>query len=151
MGKEYLQRIKGFIASQRVFTLATCGPDGPWCAPCFYAFDPDGMRLVFMSAPHTRHIMDLAADGRVAGSILPDRTVIGRLRGIQFTGTVLPCDRTADPAMLQRFYVQRFPMARAMAGDCHVLTLNTVKMTDNTLGFGSKLHWERTDHHHALN
>lgn len=132
-----------FITSQQVFTLVTCGSDGPWCAPCYYAFDADGMRLVFMSQSGTRHIRELLAHDSVAGSILPDRSTVGKIRGIQFTGKAVPCDSQTDGKMLRDLYMKRFPFARAMKGECFAVVLHTVKMTDNTLGFGTKLNWER--------
>lgn len=149
--QEQKTRIIGFIASQQVFTLATCGSHEPWCAPCYYAFETDQMRLVFMSQSDTRHIREMLAHDTVAGSILPDRSTVGKIRGIQFTGKAVPCNRQTEGEMLRDLYFKRFPFARAMKGECYAVMLDTVKMTDNTLGFGSRLHWERTDLHHAQN
>ena len=41
-------------------------------------------------------------------------------------------------------YCKRFPIARAMKASVWRLDLHEVKMTDNTLGFGKKLHWARS-------
>jgi uncharacterized protein YhbP (UPF0306 family) len=38
-----------------------------------------------------------------------------------------------------------------MAGQLWVVELDTIKMTDNTLGIGNKLRWERISLHPELN
>lgn len=135
-------RIVDFIASQKAFTLATCAGGVPWCTTCYYAFDPDGMRLIFMSSPDTRHIGEMVGNSRVAGSILPDRSAIGKVKGVQFTGTGVRCDALPEGNELRDIYLRRYPFAKAMKGECYTVELRSVKMTDNTLGFGKKLLWE---------
>ena len=41
-------------------------------------------------------------------------------------------------------YLKRFPYAALMKTSLWILELERVKFTDNRLGFGNKLHWERT-------
>jgi len=136
------QRIVDFIASQKAFTLATCAEGVPWCASCYYAFDPEGMRLIFMSSIGARHIREMMGNSSVAGSILPDRSAIGRIKGVQFTGIGTRCDALPDGKELRDTYLRRHPFAKAMEGECFAVELHSVKMTDNTLGFGKKLLWE---------
>jgi uncharacterized protein len=135
------QRIMDFISAQTVLTLCVQTDDGPWCAPCFYAFDAETMAVIFRSSPETRHVRNLSTGSAVAGSILPDRPVAGRLRGIQFTGRIWQ----PEGAALERLagiYHARHPLARTVAGLQWFIALQSVKMTDNTLGFGKKLLWE---------
>ncbi|MCF8257605.1 MAG: pyridoxamine 5'-phosphate oxidase family protein [Flavobacteriales bacterium] len=143
MDKKELKHIVQFISSQQVFTLATTSGHGAYCTPCYYAFEPVGIRLLFMSDPTTRHITELIADGRVAGSILPDRSALGRVRGVQFMGMAYPCDSDQEYQVLKDIYLKRFPIARAMEGELFAVRLDWLKMTDNTLGFGKKLLWDR--------
>lgn len=143
MTEKKLKPIREFISGQQVFTLATCGSDGPWCASCCFVLDADGMRLVFMSQQGTRHVQEFLQNERVAGSILPDRSAIGRIKGVQFAGRAMSCSSLSDGETLRDIYLKSFPFARVMKGDFFAVMLDTVKMTDNTLGFGSKLRWER--------
>ena len=81
-------------------------------------------------------------NNNVAGSILVDKTEIGKIKGIQFNGTFLsPKDALLKDA--QKAYYFKYPYAAAMKGDLWVIELTSVKFTDNTLGFGKKLIWEK--------
>jgi uncharacterized protein len=74
----------------------------------------------------------------VAGTILPDKLETVSIKGVQFTGMFTPAE--GDEASL--IYYSRFPFARAIGGKFWVIKLKTMKYTDNTLGFGTKLHWQ---------
>lgn len=96
------------LEENRVMTVATCSPEGPWAAPVLYALGP-GPQLVFLSRTGTRHVRDLLAYPRVAAAIYPVQT--RPLRGVQLEGVACPLvGREALVAI--RAYVQRFPRAR---------------------------------------
>jgi len=78
----------------------------------------------------------------VAGTILPDKLNKLQVKGIQFEGTVLAFD-DALAASASNHYYKKNPMAVAMSGDIWTVQLNRIKYTDNTLGFGKKIIWER--------
>ncbi|EGF0722467.1 hypothetical protein IBO59_003311 [Salmonella enterica] len=40
-------------------------------------------------------------------------------------------------------YIRRFPVARVLPAPVWEIRLDEIKFTDNTLGFGKKLHWLR--------
>ncbi|MNF14966.1 hypothetical protein D3C80_2173750 [compost metagenome] len=48
-----------------------------------------------------------------------------------------------EEALARARYCKRFPIAKVMKAPVWQLNLQEVKMTDNTLGFGKKLHWAR--------
>lgn len=129
-------------------TLATVGLDGrPWCAHLFYTWmeGDNGGAFVFTTDPSTRHgaEMTLAGDGaEVAAAIALETRVVGRVRGLQIEG-VAACLRgdAVDPA--HRAYLRRFPYAATMNTTLWTLSPTTMKLTDNTLGFGKKLIWEK--------
>lgn len=131
------------IASNDVFTLATCHRGKPYCTPCFYAFDATEKLLVFKSETRTRHVTELLLQPQIAGSILPKNLTVGKVKGIQFSGEALPLNEVKQPDRLKQLYYKRFPVALPMAGELWVIALSNIKMTDNTLGFGRKLRWER--------
>ncbi|MER3456952.1 MAG: hypothetical protein C4303_07060 [candidate division GAL15 bacterium] len=96
------------LEENRVMTLATCSPEGPWAAPVLYALRP-GPQLVFMSRTGTRHVRDLLASPRVAVAIYPHQT--RPLRGVQLEGVARPLAGRETLAAI-RAYLQRFPAAR---------------------------------------
>ncbi|BEL92542.1 YhbP family protein [Serratia marcescens] len=140
---EQRQQIADFIGKQHVLTL--CAGDGldMWCANCFYVFDAAAMALWLMTEPHTRHGGLMLNNGQVVGTIAPKPKSIALIRGVQYRAeAVLLSGEEADAARAR--YCKRFPIARAMKASVWRLDLHEVKMTDNTLGFGKKLHWARS-------
>lgn len=125
-------------------SLATTDPQSgePWCCQLFYAYLPEHGALVFTSAPTTQHIAQARERPVVAGSIVLESRVIGHLQGVQLTGTLATGGALTSEA--RTAYLKRFPYAAAMPLEMWVLTLESMKYTDNTLGFGTKLHWQRT-------
>lgn len=154
-------RILRFIGRHRVMTLACCSAgeqglsDGGelWCCNLFYAYMPtfghnenggsDGGAFVFTSPEQTRHAAIFGHNPQVAGSIVLESRVVARLQGLQFQGVVHRADES-NPELLgvaKKAYLKRFPFAVAMLSDLWVMEITSMKYTDNTLGFGTKLHW----------
>jgi len=149
-------RITRFLKRHHVLTLSTCSEKGSWTAHCFYAYMSDHQALVFTTDPETRHGREMKQTPRVSGGIMLETQVIGKIRGIQFTGTALPVSnvtlakagaqalREQDPAwafQARTAYLRRFPFALAVKLDLWILIIDYIKMTDNRLGFGKKLEW----------
>lgn len=130
-------KIVDFLRSNHILSLATCDGE-PYAASCFYAFDEERLALLFASEEETRHMRQIATSPRVAGTIhLCERTV-HKIQGVQFVGVV----READAQQRSR-YLEAFPLARAMDPPIWAIWLEWVKMTDNTLGFKTKITWSR--------
>jgi uncharacterized protein YhbP (UPF0306 family) len=136
------KRITDFLKKHHVLTLATVFKGIPWCANCFYAYSEDINAFIFTSDVNTKHIQDLADGNRVAGSVVLETSVIGKIQGVQFTGTLI---ETTDKnkKYVSMAYLKRFPFTAVMETKLWVLELDYIKMTDNRLGFGKKLIWER--------
>jgi uncharacterized protein YhbP (UPF0306 family) len=142
MTSEFDPHIKKFIKKHHVLTLATVADNKPWCANCFYALLDDEGALVFTSDVQTRHIKEALNNAEVAGSIVLETKIVGKIQGLQFTGTLTePKDEIAKKA--RHAYLKRFPYAALMNTTLWVLIINHAKMTDNNLGFGKKLLWNR--------
>lgn len=136
------ERIVKFISSQKCITICTAENNKPYCANCFYAFIPEENILVFKSDRNTKHISQALANNYVAGTILADVETTGTLRGIQFTAAFnIPSDNLVEKS--KKAYYNRFPFALAVPGDLWTVELVTVKLTDNILGFGKKLNWQK--------
>jgi uncharacterized protein YhbP (UPF0306 family) len=136
------KRIYDFIAEHHILTLATAFDNEPWTANCFYAWLKDEQAFVFTSDSDTKHIRDLVQGEKVAGSVVLETKIVGKIRGIQFTGRLYePRDELLKKC--KTAYLKRFPYAVLMKTQLWILEVDYIKMTDNRLGFGKKLKWER--------
>lgn len=135
-------RIAEFIAQHHVLTLATSADGQAYCASCFYVYLPDEQSFVFTSDLETRHGKEALANNKVAASIVLETKVIGKIQGLQITGTVtLGNDGIFDNARVQ--YLKAFPFAVLKPASLWILKTDFFKLTDNRLGFGKKIIWNR--------
>lgn len=132
------EKIRKFIAKHHLLSLATFG-ESLWCCSAFYAFDKETAVFIIASDEQTLHIQNAKMNRRVAGTIAQETKVVGKIQGIQFTGTISAVEDKREKA----FYLKRFPYAVAMNPTLWKIELDVIKMTDNTLGFGKKLIWNR--------
>ncbi len=137
------KRIINFLKKHHVFNLATSLENNPWCCSCFYAIIENEMTIAFTSDKETMHVNEFMHNSNVSGSIHVETWIIGRIKGIQFSGTVeLAESNKSDKA--KKAYLKRFPFAALMDTTLWILKINYLKMTDNKFGFGKKLIWERS-------
>lgn len=138
------KRIVRFFKRHHVLTIATAVNNEPWCANCFYVYLEDENSLVFTTDTKTRHGKEFIINPGVSGTVVLETLVIGKIRGIQFSGTV----SEASGELLQkatRRYLLRFPVAALMETKLWIVRLDFIKMTDNRFGFGKKLIWPSTN------
>jgi uncharacterized protein YhbP (UPF0306 family) len=134
-------RIIKFFRRHHVLTIATAVGDESWCANCFYTYLEEENSLVFTTDPDTRHGKEFLVNPLVAGSVVLETMVIGKIRGIQFQGTV--SEPEGDLLNKAKWaYLKKFPPAALMDTHLWVVKLTKIKMTDNRLGFGKKLIWK---------
>lgn len=136
------RRIIRFFKRHHVLTIATSVNNEPWCANCFYVYLKDENALVFTTDMNTRHGQEFIKNTTVAGSVVLETRIIGKIRGIQFQGIVSePEGKLLEEA--NDAYMKRFPVALLMETHLWVVHLTNIKMTDNLLGFGKKLLWSK--------
>jgi uncharacterized protein len=142
------RKIIRFLRKHHVLTVATTVENEPWCANCFYVCLEEETALVFTSDYETRHGKEFLRNNLVAGSVVLETIIIGKIRGIQFQGIIsepegdlLSKARTA--------YLKRFPVAALMDTRLWIIKLTYMKMTDNRFGFGKKLIWTHDSRHTA--
>jgi len=133
-------RIIRFFRKHHVLTIATSVENEPWCANCFYVYMEEENSLVFTTGNETRHGQEFFKNSLVAGSVVLETMVIGKIRGIQFQGIVSEPEGDLLSTARSR-YLKRFPVAALMDTRLWVVKLSYIKMTDNRLGFGKKLIW----------
>jgi hypothetical protein len=141
------RRVETFLSEHHVMTLATRGEAGPWAAAVFYAHD--GLQLVYLSSPRSRHALELARDPRAAVTIQRDVREWPQVSGVQAEGRVVElsgaeCDRA------RRIYGEKFPVVGAIAQAPRAIaeafarirwyrfTPQRLYLIDNTLGFGHR-------------
>lgn len=131
-------RIVRFLRRHHVLVLATAAQETPWCADVFYAYDHTRNELVFSSDQTTRHGREMLLYPDVAGSVVLETRVVGRVQGLQLCGRVERGDEQA-----RKLYLRRFPYASLTPLTLWRLRPVYMKYTDNTLGFGTKLIWNQ--------
>jgi len=134
-------RIIDFIKEHHIFTLATSSNNQPYTSTCFYVYIESINMFVFTSDETTKHIADAINQPFVAGAIALETSIIGKIRGIQFTGIIKRLEEK-ELSMAKKAYIMKFPIALLAKTTLWGITPNFIKMTDNRLGFGKKLIWE---------
>lgn len=136
------ERIVRFFRKHHVLTIATSVKDEPWCANCFYVYLEEKNALVFTTGHETRHGKEFLKNKVVAGSVVLETPVIGKIRGIQFQGIVSEPEGVLSKTVRKSF-LKRFPVAMLMETHLWIVELTHIKMTDNRLGFGKKIIWRK--------
>jgi uncharacterized protein YhbP (UPF0306 family) len=134
-------RIINFIKEHHIFTLATSSNNQPYTSTCFYVCIAEINMFVFTSDITTKHIADAINQPYVAGAIALETNIIGKIRGIQFTGILKRLDGK-ELSEAKKAYILKFPIAMLVKTTLWGITPNFIKMTDNRLGFGKKIIWE---------
>jgi uncharacterized protein len=145
-------RIAQQLAAHTTLTLATAGKDGvPAAAAVFYACDA-GLNLYFLSEVGTEHVLNLAGNPVVAGTIQADGQDWREIRGLQVRGEAMQVAGT-EAAHAAATYARKYafiaallsgaggpgvlagPLARA---HFYVLRPRWFRLIDNTVRFGFK-------------
>lgn len=137
-------RIVEFINEHHVATLTVTDGTDIWSWHAFYVYIKEQNALVITSESKTRHIQihNRAPKAKISGGISLETESIGLIRGVQFTATMELCNNsTLNSYRLS--YLKRFPYAILKGGDLWLLKIEELKFTDNRLGFGKKLIWQR--------
>lgn len=137
-----LTAIGRWLAKQHVVTWCVHHEGELWCANAFYLFDAQNVALYLLTEDKTRHAQMSGACAPVAGTVNGQPKTVARIRGVQFKGEIRRLEgQESDVA--RKAYLRRFPVARVLPAPVWEIRLDEIKFTDNTLGFGKKLHWLR--------
>lgn len=136
------KRIISFIKKHHTLTLATSADNIPWCSTCFYIYNEKENNFVITSDTDTRHVSEFIAQPSVSGAISLETLIVGKIQGIQFSGTVEKISgKQFDIA--KKAYIKRFPVAAFSELKLWRIEINYIKFTHNQLGFGKKLIWRK--------
>jgi uncharacterized protein len=98
-----------YLATHRVATLATHGPEGPWASAVFYV--NDGLDLLFLSSPKSRHIQNIAAVSTAAAAVQEDYSEWREIQGVQLEGLVRTLSG-GEAQAAREAYAAKFPIAQ---------------------------------------
>lgn len=132
--------ITAFLKKHHLLTLATCKVNLPYCTSCFYAFIPESATFVIATDAKTRHGHEALENEQVAGAVALETKMVGKIQGVQFTGVFKAANEAEKKA-----YLKRFPYVIAMMPSLWSIEIEYLKFTDNTLGFGKKLEFYRSN------
>jgi len=135
---EKLKKISAFVHEHHVMSLATATPDEISVCSLFYAFNAQKLSFVVASSEATKHVEHSAKNSNIAGNILLETKIVGKIQGVQFRGNFVPLEDNE----LKIEYFKTFPYALALNPKLWQIKVNYFKMTDNTLGFGEKIIWD---------
>jgi uncharacterized protein YhbP (UPF0306 family) len=148
MEPDLRRRIGAFLSEWHVMSLATADADGPHAANLFYACD--GLALVWVSSPDTRHSRAIETSAQVAATVAPDCSDFPEVKGVQIEGTARKLtdtdERQANFAILEArypFLARRGQLpaavreAYAQAG-VYRLEPSRIVLIDNARGFGHR-------------
>jgi uncharacterized protein YhbP (UPF0306 family) len=138
--KELDKRIIIFIKKHHVFTLATAFDNKPYCCSCFYVYMEKENKFLVTSDKETRHIAEVMKQPYVSGAIALETNMVGKIRGIQFTGMMTEV-KEEDAARMKKEYIRHFPVAVFADLLMWCIEPDFIKFTDNRLGFGKKMIW----------
>ncbi|MGL4907756.1 MAG: pyridoxamine 5'-phosphate oxidase family protein [Bacteroidales bacterium] len=130
------------IRQHHLLTLATSVNDEPYCSTVFYAYLEEENCFVFTSNTKTKHVQDISHNMCVSGNIALETKEIGKIQGIQIQGMALQPEKDLLK-LARKNYLKCFPYAIAFNATFWILEPTWAKLTDNRLGFGKKMIWER--------
>lgn len=133
-----------YLKKQHALSLCATSGDDLWCANCFYVFDEARMAFWLMTELDTRHGALMLANPQVAGTVNGQPKTVLLIKGVQYRGRIQPLSEENE-AQARHAYQKRFPIARKVKAPLWEIMLDEVKMTDNALGFGKKIVWQRSE------
>jgi uncharacterized protein len=148
MSAETAIRIAAFLDANHVVSLATCGSDGPHAASVFYV--RDGLALLWVSDPKSRHSTELEANARVAATVAPDYFEFADIRGVQISGKAHMITDASEHAKARLMLHARYPSLKRMSEgppglqeayqrvEFYRLEPTQLVLIDNSRGFGHK-------------
>jgi len=135
-------RIVDFLFNNHLLSLATSKENIPHACNCYYVYDRTQHFLIFSSDPKTNHANHFLYNPQVSVTISKDNIDYKKIQGVQISAVVHLIQK--DLERYTEMYLNKFPFAKNMPLYLWFLEIISVKMTDNNLGFGNKINWQKT-------
>jgi uncharacterized protein YhbP (UPF0306 family) len=134
-----LAAISRWLGSMSTWCVASDGE--LWCANAFYVYDSQNVAFYLLSDDNTRHGQMTGLRAKVAGTVNGQPKTVARFAAssskVKF---VVFRRRGSGDARAVR---QPLSDRQDAAAPVWEIRPDELKFTDNTLGFGTKLHWLR--------
>ena len=141
---EIPDEIQSFLQEHHVLTLSTVADDQPYSCACFYVFRFP--YFVFASHPETRHAREMRRNSKVAIAVHSMVRTVADIKGVQATGRCVDISEQPYPPValveLREHYLEEFPEANEIPASFWGVTVDFIKMTDNSVRFGHKIIWQ---------
>jgi len=134
------QRILKFLQQHHCMTICSSVDNMPWCCSCFYVYSEELNMFIVLSDTNTRHALEWKLNNNVSVCIALETKIIGKLQGVQITADVEELEGKIRSAA-KKIYLRKFPYAILSNTSIWGISPKHIKLTDNRLGFGTKLHW----------
>jgi uncharacterized protein YhbP (UPF0306 family) len=103
--------LQKFLTTQKLMTLATTGPNGPWISNVYYGYDSTDTSFYFISGLDTRHSVDILKSSTIAfGIASSDETDVTNRKAVQGVGTCEQMMTTDAIATGVRLHNEQFPV-----------------------------------------
>ena len=133
-----LEKVERFLSKHHLLSLATSVDNLPQSASLFYAYNSEEVTFIVASDTKTEHIKNVLANNTVSGTVALETDEVGKIEGIQFKAKMyMISDKEGS------LYFKAFPFAKVMNPQLWRIEVTDIKLTDNRLGFGTKLNWQR--------
>ncbi len=134
-----------FLKHQTCASICCKDDEGnPYCFSCFYSFNSEKGLLYFKSSNKSSHIGYMNLNPVIAGTILQDNLHLTNIKGIQLQGTFLYSSEDISQ-MASNDYHKKYPFALLIPGKVWVIQIESIKMTNNSIGFNKKIQWHREE------
>jgi len=136
--QKILEKVEAFLAEHHLLSLATSADNVPQSASLFYAYCSEKVAFIVASDTKTEHIQNVLINDSVSGTVALETDAIGKIEGIQFRAKMYKVSHKEGS-----LYFRAFPFAKVMNPQLWWIKVTDIKLTDNRLGFGTKLNWQR--------
>ncbi len=133
-----LEKVALFLSKHHLLSLATSAENIPQSASLFYAFSSEEVSFIVASDTKTEHIQNVLINNSVSGTVALETDAVGKIEGIQFKAKMYMVSHEEGA-----LYFKAFPFAKVMNPQLWCIEVADIKLTDNRLGFGTKLNWQR--------
>ena len=135
-----LKKAALFLSKHHLLSLATSTDNLPQSASLFYAYSSEKIAFIVASDTKTEHIKNVLINDTVSGTVALETGEIGKIEGVQFKAKMSMISHEEGS-----LYFKAFPFAKVMNPQLWSIVLVDIKLTDNRLGFGKKLYWQRIE------